>query len=75
MLARDETSQLDVLGHDGDSLDWRTDSEQCPRTDQLGKPHWLLKSYDNRALEAQIILEVLSDVSDQMLERQLADQT
>ena len=36
-LSSDAASQLDVLGHDGDSLgvdglDW------CPQIDQLGKP-------------------------------------
>ena len=66
--------QLDVLGHDGDSLG--VDGAQVgvlKQTNQVSLAG-LLKSHDGRALEAQVGLEVLSDLSDQTLEGQLADQ-
>ena len=43
------------------------------QTDQVSLAG-LLKSHDGRALEAQIGLEVLSDLSNQTLEGQLVDQ-
>ena len=73
-LPTDATGQLDVLGHDGDSLG--VDGAQVgvlEQTDQVSLAG-LLKSHDGRALEAQVGLEVLSDLSDQTLEGQLADQ-
>lgn len=41
--------------------------------DQVGL-NGLLQSADGRALEAEVGLEVLSDLTNQTLERQLADQ-
>lgn len=41
--------------------------------DQVGL-NGLLQSADGRALEAEVGLEVLSDLTNQALERQLADQ-
>ena len=73
-LPTDATGQLDVLGHDGDPLG--VDGAQVgvlEQTDQVSLAG-LLKSHDGRALEAQVGLEVLSDLSDQTLEGQLADQ-
>ena len=73
-LPTDATSQLDVLGHDGDPLG--VDGAQVgvlEQTDQVSLAG-LLKSHDSRALEAQIGLEVLGNFPDQTLERQLADQ-
>lgn len=73
-LPTDATGQLDVFGHDGDPLG--VDGAQVgvlEQTDQVSLAG-LLKSHDGRALEAQIGLEVLSDLSDQTLEGQLADQ-
>ena len=67
-------SQLDVFGHDCYSL--------CMNGTQVGvleKTHQVsftgfLQSHDGRALEAEIGLKVLSDFTDQTLERQLSDQ-
>ena len=73
-LATDATSQLDVLGHDGDALGM--DGAQVgvlEETDQVGLAGFLEGSH-GRALEAQISLEVLSDLAHQALERQLADE-
>ena len=73
-LATNATGQLDVLGHDGDSLS--VDGAQVgvlEQTDQVSLAGFL-KSHDGRALEAQVGLEVLGNFPDQTLERQLADQ-
>lgn len=70
----DTTSQLDVLGHDRDTLG--VDGAQVgvlEQTDQVGLAGFL-QCHDSRALEAQIGLEVLGDLTDQTLERQLADE-
>ncbi|KAJ8870935.1 hypothetical protein PR048_027237 [Dryococelus australis] len=66
--------QLDVLGHDGDSFG--VDSTQVG---VLKQPHQvgftrLLQSHNCRALEAQVGLEVLRNLSYQALEGQLADE-
>ena len=73
-FAADTTSELDVLGHDGHTLG--VDGAQVcvlEETDEVGLAS-LLKSHDCRALEAKIGLEVLSDLTNQALERQLADE-
>ena len=73
-FAADTTSQLDVLGHDRHSLG--VDGAQVgvlEQTDQVGLAG-LLQGHDGRALEAQVGLEVLSDLADEALEGQLADQ-
>ena len=73
-LAADTTSQLDVLGHDGDTLG--VDGAQVgvlEETDQVSLAG-LLQGHDGRALETQVGLEVLCDLTDEALERQLADQ-
>ena len=73
-LSTDAASQLDVFGHDGDPLG--VDGAQVgvlEQTDQVSLAG-LLQSHDSGALEAQVGLEVLSDLSDQTLEGQLADQ-
>ena len=72
-LATDAAGQLDVLGHDGDTLG--VDGAQVgvlEQADQVG----LAASCRARggALEAQVGLEVLGDLADQTLEGQLADQ-
>jgi hypothetical protein len=66
--------QLDVLGHDGDTLG--VDGAQgrvLEEADQVG-PRGLLEGDDGGRLEAQVGLEVLGDLTDQALERELADQ-
>jgi hypothetical protein len=73
-FSTDSAGQLDVLGHDGHTLG--VDGAQVgilEKTDQvcLGS---LLKGHDGGGLESQVSLEVLSDLSDETLEWELADQ-
>ncbi len=73
-LSTDTASQLDVLGHDGDTLS--VDGAEVgvfKETDQVSLAS-LLQGHNSRALESQIGLEVLCDFTDQTLEGQLADQ-
>ena len=65
---------LDVLGHDDDTLGM--DGAQVgvlEQTDEVSLAG-LLEGHDGRALESQVGLEVLGDLTDQTLEWQLADQ-
>ena len=73
-LSADSAGQLDVLGHDGDSLG--VDGAQVGVFEQTNKVSLasLLKSHHSGALETQIGLEILSDFSHKTLEGQLADQ-
>lgn len=73
-LSADSASQLDVFRHDGHTLG--VDGAQVgvlEETDQVGFAR-LLECHDGRALETQVRLEVLGDLTDQALERQFADQ-
>ncbi len=73
-LTTDSTSELDVFRHDGDSLG--VNGAQVgvfEESDEICLAG-LLQSHDGRALEAQIGLEVLSDLADETLKRQLANQ-
>ena len=73
-LSTDTAGQLDVLGHDGDTLG--VDGAQVgvlEQTDQVGLAG-LLESHDGGALEPQVSLEVLGDLPHQTLEGQLADE-
>ena len=73
-LSTDAAGQLDVLGHDGDTLG--VDGAQVgvlEQTDQVGLAG-LLESHDGGALEPQVSLEVLGDLPHQTLEGQLADE-
>ncbi len=73
-LSTDAAGQLDVFGHDSDSLG--VDGAQVgvlKQTDQVSLAG-LLQGHDSGALEAQIRLEVLSKFTQQTLEGQLADQ-
>jgi hypothetical protein len=73
-LSADAASQLDILGHDGDTLG--VDGSQVgvfEQANQVGLCS-LLESQDGRGLETQVGLEVLSDLANQPLERQLADE-
>jgi len=73
-FAADTACQLDVLWHDGDALGVdRAQVGVLEQTDEVSLAG-LLESHDCRALEAEIGLEVLSDLANQALERQLADQ-
>ena len=65
---------MDVLGHDGDPLG--VDGTQVgvlEQPDEVGLG-CLLQGHDGRALEAEVGLEVLCDLSDEALEGQLPDQ-
>lgn len=70
----DTAGQLDVLWHDGHTLG--VDCAQVgvlKQTDQVGLAGFL-KSHHCRALEPQVCLEVLSNLADKALKRQLSDQ-
>ncbi|MCO5555899.1 hypothetical protein L7F22_009443 [Adiantum nelumboides] len=73
-LAPDAASQLNILGHNGDPL-----GMDCAKIGVFKETHQisfscLLQSQDSRALEAQIRLEVLGDLTHKALEGQLADE-
>ena len=73
-LTTDTPGQLDVFGHDGDTLGM--DGAQVgvfEQTDQVSFAG-LLQSHDSRALESEVSFEVLSDFSHQTLEWQFADE-
>jgi hypothetical protein len=73
-LATDAAGQLDVLGHDGHTLG--VDGSQVgvlEQTHQVGLSS-LLQGQDCAALEAQVGLEVLGNLTHQALEGQLANQ-
>jgi hypothetical protein len=73
-LSADATSQLNVLGHDGHAL--RVNGAQVgvlEQTDQVGFSS-LLEGSDGGRLKAEIGLEVLSNLTNQALEGQLAEQ-
>ena len=73
-LATDPPSQLDILGHDGHPLGMDgTEVGVLKETHKVSLAS-LLKSHYSRALEAQVSLEILSNLADQPLERELADQ-
>ena len=73
-LPTDSAGKLDVLGHDGDTLGM--DGAQVgvlKETNKVGLAG-LLEGHDGRALEPQVSLEVLGNLTDQTLEGQLADE-
>ena len=73
-LATNTTGQLDVLWHDGHTLG--VDGAQVgvlEQTDQVGLAG-LLQGSNGRRLESQVGLKVLSDLTNETLKRQLADQ-
>ena len=73
-LSTDTASQLDVFGHDGDTLGVDgAEVSVLKQTNQISLAG-LLKGHDGGALEPQVSLEVLSDLPDQTLEGQLADE-
>ena len=73
-LSADTAGQLDVLGHDGHSLGVdRAQVGVLKESDQVGLRS-LLQGHHGGRLETQVGLEVLSNLTDQALEGQLADQ-
>ena len=73
-FSTDSSCQLDVFWHDGDPL--CVDGAQVgvfEKTDEVSF-RGFLESGDGCALESQVGLEVLCDLTDQSLERELSDQ-
>ena len=73
-LSTDSAGELDVLGHDGDTLG--VDGAQVgvlEESDEVSLAG-LLKSHDGGRLEPKVGLEVLGNLSHQALEGQLADE-
>jgi hypothetical protein len=73
-LTTDAAGELDVLGHDGDTLG--VDGAEVgvlEETDEV-RLSGLLEGEDGRALETEIRLELLGDLTDETLERELADE-
>jgi hypothetical protein len=73
-LSTDAAGELNVLEHDGDTLGM--DGAQVSvlkETNKVGLSS-LLKGKDGRSLKAKIGLEVLSDLTDETLEGELADE-
>ena len=73
-LATDSAGQLDVLGHDGDTLG--VDGAKVGVLEETNEVSLrsLLKGHDGRALEAEVGLEVLGNLTDETLEGELADE-
>ena len=73
-LATDAAGQLNVLGHDGNPLG--VDGAQVSVLEESHQVSLtgLLKSHHSRALEPQVGLEVLGDLTDEALEGKLADE-
>ena len=70
----DTASKLDILGHDGDSFG--VDGTQVSvfkQTNQIGLTS-LLQGHDGRALEPEVSLEVLCNLTDKTLEGELTDE-
>jgi hypothetical protein len=73
-FSSDAAGELDVLGHDSHTLGM--DGAQVgvlEEGDKVGLGS-LLEGQDGGSLEAQVVLEVLGDLTNQTLEGQLADQ-
>ena len=70
----DAAGELDILGHDGHTLG--VDGSQVGILEETDKVSLsgLLESEDGGRLETEIGLEVLGDLTDKALERQLADE-
>ena len=73
-LATDAAGELDVLGHDGNTLGM--DGAQVgvlEKTNEVSLSG-LLEGQDGGSLETKIGLEILGDLTHKTLERQLADE-
>ena len=73
-LSTDATGELHIFGHDRHTLG--VDGSQVGVLEETHKVSLsgLLQGKDGRPLESQVCLEVLSDLTDQALEGQLADE-
>jgi hypothetical protein len=73
-LTSDTTGQLDILGHDSDTLGVNgTQVGIFKESNEVGFGR-LLKGQHGRSLETQIGFEILSNLTNQTLEGQLANQ-
>ena len=73
-LATDPPGQLDVLGHDGHPLGMDGTQVGVLKESNQVSLTGLLKGSHSRALEPQVSLEVLGNLTDKALEGQLADE-
>ena len=73
-LASDSASELEVLGHDGDSLG--VDGAEVGVLEQADEVSLsgLLEGEHGRRLEAEVVLELRSDLADESLEGELSDE-
>ena len=73
-LASDSASELEVLGHDGDSLG--VDGAEVGVLEETNEVSLsgLLEGEDGRGLEAEVVLELRSDLADESLEGELSDE-
>ena len=73
-LSTDTAGKLDVLWHDSDTLG--VDGTQVGVLKETNKVSLtgFLESHDSRALEAEVSLEVLGDLTNKTLEWELADE-
>ena len=73
-FSSDSSGELDVLGHDGDSLG--VDGAQVgifEKTNEVSLRSFL-EGHDGGRLESEVSLEVLGDFSDESLEGELSDE-
>ena len=73
-FSTDAASELDVLGHDGDTLGMNCAQVGVLKETNQVSLRGLLESHDSRGLEAEVSLEVLGNLTDKALEGQLADE-
>jgi hypothetical protein len=73
-LTAETAGELDVLALDGDTLGVDGAEVGVLEEGDEVRLNGLLESADGRALEAEVGLEVLSDLTDKTLEGQLADE-
>ena len=73
-LATDAAGELDVLGHDGHALG--VDGAEVGVLEEADEVSLggLLEGEDGGGLEPEVGLEVLGDLADEALERELADE-
>ena len=73
-LSTDAASELDVLGHDGDTLG--VDGAEVGVLEESDEVRLsgLLERHDGGRLEAEVGLEVLGDLANETLEGELADE-
>ena len=73
-LPTDSAGKLDVLGHDGDTLGVDGAKVGVLKEPDKVSLRGFLEGHDGRALEAEVSLEVLGNLTDKALEGQLADE-